>query len=337
MKFKLGIVRDVLNAAGEPSFGTVALEVLKGNPELEWEYTAESLKEITPEVAARYDGLYVNSSRVSAATVSRGDCSLRIVARHGVGYDSVDVAALSAKGVVLTNTPLAIRRPVAVATLTLLFALAGRLFAKDRITRAGRWQERNDLMGTGLVGRTFGIVGGGGIGQELLKMSAPFGMRRLVADPYANAEALRALDATVVPLEQLMRESDFVVVACLLTEETRHLIGAAQFALMKRGAYFMNVARGPIVDEPALIEALRAGRIAGAGLDVFEQEPVDPANPLLRMDNVIVTPHALCWTDECFHAIASSGLQGVVDFSLGRRPAHIVNPEAWPRALGAGG
>jgi phosphoglycerate dehydrogenase-like enzyme len=332
MSFKLGIVRDVLNAAGEPSFGAGALEVLKGNPALDWEYTAQSEKEITPELAARYDGLYVNSSRVSAGTVARGDCRLRIVARHGVGYDSVDVAALSAKGIVLTNTPLAIRRPVAVATLTLLFALAGRLFAKDRITRAGRWAERNDLMGTGLVGRTLGIVGGGGIGQELLRMSAPFGMRRVVADPYASDEALRALGATIVPLEQLLRESDFVVIACLLTEETRHLIGAPQFASMKPGAYFMNVARGPIVDEAALIEALRAGRIAGAGLDVFEQEPVDPANPLLRMDNVIVTPHALCWTDECFHAIASSGLQGIVDFSLGRRPAHVVNPEAWGRA-----
>ena len=331
MNFKLGIVRDVLNAAGEPSFGTGALEVLKGNPDLVWEYTAESVKEITPELAAHYDALYVNSSRVSAATVARGDCRVRIVARHGVGYDSVDVAALSAKGIVLTNTPLAIRRPVAVATLTLLFALAGRLFAKDRITRAGRWAERNDLMGTGLVGRTLGIVGGGGIGQELLRVSAPFGMRRVVADPYASDEVLRTLDASRVPLDQLLRESDFVVIACLLNEETRHLIGAAQFVLMKPGAYFINVARGPIVDEPALIEALRSGRIAGAGLDVFEQEPVDPGNPLLGMDNVIVTPHALCWTDECFHAIASSGLQGVVDFSLGRRPAHVVNPEAWRR------
>jgi D-3-phosphoglycerate dehydrogenase len=329
MTFKLGIVRDVLNAAGEPSFGGAALEVLKGNPALDWEYTAESMREITPDVAARYDALYVNSSRVSAATVARGDCRLRIVARHGVGYDSVDVAALSAKSIVLTNTPIAIRRPVAVATLTLLFALAGRLFAKDRITRAGRWAERNDLMGTGLVGRTLGIVGGGGIGQELLKVSAPFGMRRIVADPYASDDAMRALDATLVPLERLIRESDFVVVACLLTEETRHLVGAPQFALMKPGAYFINVARGPIVDERALLEALRAGRIAGAGLDVFEQEPVDPANPLLGMDNVIVTPHALCWTDECFHAIATSGLQGVVEFSLGRRPAHVVNPEAW--------
>lgn len=329
MNFRLGIVRDVLNAAGEPSFGRAALDVLKGNPALEWEYTAEAVREITPELAARYDGLYVNSSRVTAATVARGDRRVRIVARHGVGYDSVDVPALTAKGVVLTNTPLAIRRPVAVAALTLLFALAGRLFAKDRITRAGRWTERNDLMGRGLVGRTLGIIGGGGIGQELLKVSAPFGMRRIVADPYASEAALRGLEASVVPLDRLMAESDFVVVASLLNDETRHLVGAQQFALMKPEAYFINVARGPIVDEQALIAALRADRFAGAGLDVFEQEPVDPANPLLKMDNVIVTPHALCWTDECFHAIASSGLQSVVDFSLGRRPAHVVNPEAW--------
>ncbi|MDA0276902.1 MAG: NAD(P)-dependent oxidoreductase, partial [Proteobacteria bacterium] len=248
MSFRLGILRDVLNAAGEPSFGAAALEVLKGNPGINWEYTAESVPEITPDLAARYDGLYVNASRVSAASVARADCRVRIVARHGVGYDSVDVAALSAKGIALTNTPLAIRRPVAVATLTLLFALAGRLFAKDRITRAGRWAERNDLMGTGLVGRTLGIIGGGGIGQELLRVSAPLGMRRIVADPYASEAALRELDAARVPLEQLMREADFVVVACLLTPETRHLVGAPQFALMKRDACFINVARGPIVD-----------------------------------------------------------------------------------------
>ena len=328
-RFKLGIVRDVLNAAGEPSFGTRALEVLKGNPALDWEYTPESVKEITPDLAARYDALYVNSSRVTAASVARGDCRLRLVARHGVGYDSVDVPALTARGIALTNTPLAIRRPVAVATLTLMFALAGRLFAKDRITRGGRWAERNDLMGIGLVGRTLGIIGGGGIGQELLRVSAPFGLRRLVADPYVSGEVLRSLDATSVPLDRLMRESDFVVVACLLTEETRHLIGTAQLAQMKPAAYFLNVARGPIVDERALVEALRAGRIAGAALDVFEQEPVDPANPLLGMDNVIVTPHALSWTDESFHAIASDGLQSVVDFSLGRRPAHLVNTLVW--------
>ena len=328
--FRLGIIRDVLNKAGEPFFGTRALDILKANPQIEWEYTPQSVKEIPPEWAARYDALYVNSSRVSAATVGGADRRLRIVARHGVGYDSVDVPALTAKKIVLTNTPLAIRRPVAVATLTLLFALAGRLFAKDQITRAARWADRNELMGTGLIGRTLGIVGGGGIGQELLRVSAPFGLRRLVADPHVRSDAIAALGATVVPLEQLLGESDFVVIACLLNDETRHLMGARQFELMKPTAYFINVARGPIVDEPALIAVLRAKRIAGAGLDVFEQEPVDPQNPLLRMDNVIVTPHALCWTDECFHSIASAGLQSVVDYSLGRRPVHIVNPDAWP-------
>ena len=327
--FRLGIMCDVLNAAGEPSFGKAALEVLKGNPGLEWEYTTQPVSEIPPDFAARYDGLYVISARVTAASFARSDCRTRIVARHGIGYDSVDVGALNAKKIVLTNTPFAIRRPVAVATLTLLFALAGRLFAKDRITRAGQWAQRNDLMGTGLVGRTLGIVGGGGIGKELLRVAAPFGMRALVADPYASDEAMRSLGASRVSLDQLLRGSDFVVVACLLNEETRHLIGAAQFALMKRSAYFINVARGPIVDEPALTEALRSGQIAGAGLDVFEQEPVNPANPLLGMENVIVTPHALCWTDECFHAIATEGLQSVVDFSLGRRPVNVVNPEAF--------
>ena len=119
----------------------------------------------------------------------------------------------------------------------------------------------------------------------------------------------------------------------LLNEETRHLMGAPQFALMKKTAYFINVSRGPVVDEPALIAALQAGTIAGAALDVFEQEPVDPANPLLAMDNVIVTPHSLCWTDECFHNMAVTGLTSIVDALAGRVPEFVVNREvlAHPR------
>jgi phosphoglycerate dehydrogenase-like enzyme len=329
MTFKLGITRDVLDAKGEPSFGARALEVLKENPALEWRYLPESIREVTPDLAARYDGLYINSPQATRASVARSDCRVKIFARHGVGYDSVDVPAMTARGILVTNTPLAIRRPVAVASLTMLFALSGRLFAKDRLTRAGNWTERTNHMGVGLIGRTLGIVGAGGIGLELLRVAQPFGMRFIVADPYVDDAVLGPLGATQVPLDQLMRESDFVVVSCLLNDETFHLIGAAQFALMKPTAFFINMARGPVADEPALIETLQAGRIAGAGLDVFEQEPVDPNNPLLKMDNVIVTPHALCWTDECFHDIASAGLKSVVDVSLGRRPVHLVNPEAW--------
>jgi len=327
MRFRLGLTRDLLTPAGEPSFGAAALGELAANPAIEWEYLPAGLDEITPDIAAAYDGLYVNAPRVSAASVARPDRRVRIVARHGVGYDSVDVRALADRGVIVTNTPVAVRRPVAVAALTMVFALAGRLFEKDRLTRAGRWHERTAHMGLGLTSRTLGVVGAGGIGRELLALARPFGWRMLAADPYAAGPALEALGAALVPLEQLLAQSDFVVMACPLNAETRHLMNAGRFALMKPGAFLVNMARGPVVDEAALIDALRAGTLAGAGLDVFEQEPVDPANPLLAMDPVIVTPHALCWTDECFDAIAREGLRCVVDFSLGRTPRSVVRPE----------
>jgi D-3-phosphoglycerate dehydrogenase len=225
-------------------------------------------------------------------------------------------------GIVVTNTPSSMPRPVATTALTFMLALAGKLMLKDRLTRTGRWHERMDNMGMGLTGRTLGVVGAGGIGKELLRMARGFDLKLLAAEI-----DLAYLGARKVGLGELLQESDFVVVCCLLNERTRHLIGAQALARMKPTAYLINVARGPIVDEPALVEALRSGRIAGAALDVFEQEPVDPANPLLAMDNVIVTPHSLCWTDECFHNMASTGLASIVDAASGRRPEFVVNPE----------
>jgi phosphoglycerate dehydrogenase-like enzyme len=324
MTFRVGLTRDLLTPAGEPSFGSGALEVLAGNPGIEWEYLPEQVTQITPEIMARYDGLYVNSPRVTRESVARADCRVRIVARHGVGYDSVDVKALADKGIVTTNTPIAVRRPVAVAALTQVFALAGRLFVKDRLTREGRWNERTAHMGLGLTTRTLGVIGAGGIGKEFLRMARPFGWRMLATDPNVDAGVIDELGASRVPLESLLEQSDFVVTMCLLDEGTRHLMNADCFARMKPSAFFVNIARGPVTDEAALIDALRRGAIAGAAIDVFEQEPVAPDNPLLTMDNVIVTPHALCWTDECFDAIAREGLGCVVDFSLGRRPASVV-------------
>ena len=322
--FRLGLTRDLLSASGEPSFGRGPLALLDNDPRIEWEFLPESLSEITPDVMARYDGLYVNSPHVGAASVARADRRVRIVSRHGVGYDSVDVRALAAQGVVVTNTPVAVRRPVAVAALTFILALAGKLLAKDRLTRDGRWHERTSHMGQGLTTRTLGVIGGGGIGRELLALARPFGWQMQVADPYVDGAAIQALGAERVSLEQMLRESDFVVATVLLNQETRHLMNGARFALMKRSAYFINLSRGPIVDEPALIAALRNGTIAGAGLDVFEQEPVAPDNALLTMHNVLVTPHALCWTDECFDAIAREGLGCMVDFANGRTPKSVV-------------
>jgi D-3-phosphoglycerate dehydrogenase len=333
-KFRVGITRDILDSRGEPAFGRPALSILDDAPDLEWEYLPEVVRELTADHAARYDAVYVNMPRVPAAAVARADCRLRVVARHGVGYDSVDVPAMTGAGVVVTNTPWPMPRPVATTALTFVLALAGRLMLKDRLVRSGRWDERMDNMGMGLTGRTLGVVGAGRIGKELLRMARAFDMRLLAADPYVNAVELAYVGARKVELPALLAESDFVVACPLLNEETRHLIGAPQFALMKPSAYFVNVARGPVVDEPALIEALRSGRIAGAGLDVFEREPIDPANPLIAMDNVILTPHSLCWTDECFHNMATTGLASIVDALSGRVPEFVVDRRALdhPRA-----
>ena len=340
--WRVGVTRDILDGRGEPAFGRRALRILEEAEGIEWSYLPQVVPAIDADHAGQYDALYVNTARVPAAAGARADCRLRVVARHGVGYDSVDVPAMTAAGIVVTNTPNAMPRPVATIALTFVLALAGKLMLKDRLTRTGRWHERMNHMGLGLTGRTLGVVGAGRIGKELLRMARTFDVRLLAADPNVDAVTLGYLDTRKTDLATLLRESDFVVVCCLLDAGTRHLIGAPELAAMRPDAYLVNVARGPIVDEAALIAALREGRIAGAALDVFEQEPVDPANPLLAMDEVIVTPHSLCWTDECFHNMAATGLASIVDARRGRRPQFVVNPDvldhprvtAWLRAQG---
>jgi D-3-phosphoglycerate dehydrogenase len=330
--FRVGITRDVLDSRGEPAFGRTALQMLDRAADLDWEYLPSVVPAVDADHAARYDAIYVNMARVPADAVSRADCRLRVVARHGVGYDAVDVAAMTRAGIVVTNTPSPMPRPVATTALTFLLALAGKLFLKDRLTRSGRWNERMDHMGLGLTGRTLGVIGAGRIGRELLRMARTFDLKLLASDPQVDAIQLSYVGARKVALQELLRQSDFVVVCCLLTPGTHHLIDAAALREMRPEAFLINVARGPVVDEAALIEALQQGRIAGAALDVFEQEPVDPANPLLAMDNVIVTPHSLCWTDECFHNMASTGLSSIVDALAGRRPEFVVNPEVLSHA-----
>jgi D-3-phosphoglycerate dehydrogenase len=331
MTFKVGLSGDLLNSKGEPTFGRTPIGLLDAEPRISWEWMKPGLREITPDIAAAYDGLLLALERVTPASLSAPDLRLKVVARNGVGYDTVDVPALTERGVLLTNTPLSVRRPVAVAALTLIFALAGKLFAKDQLVRTNRWNERGDHMGVGLTTRTLGLVGAGGIGQEILRLARPFFGRMVAADPYADAAQIAALGADLLSFEEVMQTSDFVVVCCLLTEETRHLINARAFSLMKPTAFYINVGRGPIHDEAALAEALRSGRIAGAGLDVTEREPIEPDSPLITMKNTIITPHALCWTDECFEDIASTALKSLVDVAKGVRPKHLVNPEVWDR------
>jgi phosphoglycerate dehydrogenase-like enzyme len=321
--FRVGVTSDILDSRGEPAFGREPLKALDG---VQWEWLPRGLKEITADHAATFDALYVNSPRVPAAAVARADLRLKLVSRHGVGYDSVDVPAMTQAGVLVANTPNAVPRPVATIALTFVLALAHRLLAKDRITRAGRWAERLEHMGTGLTGRTLGVVGAGRIGKELLRLSRVFDLKLLAADPYAETLELSYIGARHVPLAELMAQSDFVVITCLLNEQTRGLVGAREIALMKPGAFLINVARGPVVDEKALYEALAARRIAGAGLDVFAEEPTPADNPILKLDNVVVSPHALCWTDELFGNIARTAIGAIVAVQVGRRPEFIVNP-----------
>jgi phosphoglycerate dehydrogenase-like enzyme len=322
--FRVGLTRDFLKPDGTLGFGDIGLELLDRTPGLEWDFLAEDGRELRADQVRDYDALLVLGPRVTAATLEGAE-RLTVLARFGVGYDSVDVPACTANGVLLTITPDGVRRPVAASVLTFLLALTHKLLVKDRLTREGRWGEKLDHMGQGVTGRTLGIIGLGNIGRDIVHLARPFDLRFLAFDPYLAPEQAAAAGAELVDLETLLRRSDYVSVNCALTPETHHLLNAERLALMKPTAYLINTARGPIVDQRALYAALAEGRIAGAGLDVFEEEPPDPNDPILRLDNVIVAPHALCWTDECFLDNGRSACGSIVDVSQGRVPRYVVN------------
>jgi phosphoglycerate dehydrogenase-like enzyme len=324
---KIGLAADLFDTLSRPNFGDAPLELFD-KAGLQWTRLGADGGQVAPDVVADFDALYIGGARVTEASLARDTGRLRVVARHGVGYDTVDTDALSKRGILLTNTPIAIRHPVASMALTFILSLALRLPLKSRLPREGRWHERGDYTGMGLPGRRLGIVGLGGIARELARVIQPFGMHIIGADPYVTQDQLVGTGIERLPLDAVMTQSDFVVIACVLNDSTHHLINARLLALMKPTAYFINVARGPIVDETALIGALRAGKLAGAALDVFEQEPVDMANPLLSMENVISTPHSLCWTDGFADGVARSAIKSVIDVAQGRLPEHIVNRDA---------
>jgi phosphoglycerate dehydrogenase-like enzyme len=250
-----------------------------------------------------------------------------LIAKVGVGYDNVDVPACTEAGIALVIAPDGVRRPVAVATITLLLALSGRLFVKDRLARLGTrgFDQRLDHNGIGLVGRVLGSVGVGNIGAEVFRLASPFDMQFIAHDPYVNPAPASELGIRLVDLDTIFRESDFVILNCPLTPETRHLVDARRLGLMKPTAFLINCARGPVVDQRALTKVLQERRIAGAGLDVFDPEPPNPDDPILMLDNVIVTPHALCWTDQMFERIGAADIQAVLELSRGRAPGAIVN------------
>jgi phosphoglycerate dehydrogenase-like enzyme len=302
------------------------LKLLDDMPGVEYAMIPEFKKEMTPDQIAGFD-MVVSFRPLWTRQSLAGNDQLISIHRGGVGYERLDVPALTDAGIMLTITPDSVRRPMGVVLLTFILALNMRLLTKDKMVREGRWAEQFQYQGWGLLGRTLGAVGVGNIGHEMFKLAMPLEMKHIAYDPYTKPEAVADVGVKLVDLETVLKESDTLCIICPLNEETRHMIGEKELKMMKKSAFLINAARGPIVDEAALIRALNESWIRGAGLDVFEQEPVQNDNPLLKMDNVVLTPHALAQTDQTFSYMWEIITGQMAAILRGETPYAVVNKE----------
>jgi D-3-phosphoglycerate dehydrogenase len=257
--------------------------------------------------------------------------NLVAVSSNGAGYDTVDVDACTARGIAVVNQSGGNKEAVAEHALAMMLTLSKRLIEADRATRAGTAHERNAFLGRELHGKTVGVIGIGNVGGRLAELCRGlFQMRVLAYDPLLTADQVRARGAEKVELNDLLAQADYVSVHCPLTRQSRRMMGTEQFARMQPHAYFVTTARGFIHDEVALEQALAARTIAGAGLDVWEDEPPPSSHPLMRFDNVLLSPHIAGSTIEArenMGRIAGEQVLGILD---GRKPPRLINPEVWP-------
>jgi len=323
--FRVGITPDFyVDAQGR--FEAAVEARLSGNPSLEYgPMPPQPGKLATPEALNQFDALFALALKITRESLAGVD-RLAVVARWGVGYDMIDVPALTEAGIALAITPNAVKRPVAEAILTYILALSKDLREQDRVVRSGQWRGSLRRLAYGLEGKVLGSVGCGNIAREMFRRAQSLGFARfLAADPNVDPAAVQPLDIHLVSLEQVLRESDYVTINTLLNDSTRGLIGEAQLSIMKPAAFLINTARGPIIDQRALTKALQEKRIAGAGLDVFEQEPIDPNDPLLALDNVILSPHALAWTEEIVRDNGLEACDNILAVAQGNAPGGLVN------------
>jgi phosphoglycerate dehydrogenase-like enzyme len=320
--FHVGVTRDVLKPDGTFVFAPIELDALD-RPGVVPRILDEDRRELTPDQLAGIDALFHFSPTVSAESLD-GVQRLALIARHGVGLDFIDLDACTAHGIAVTITPGGVTRAMASAAVTLVLALSHRLLPRHQSPVGGRWSEgRFDVLGLGLTGRMLGVVGYGRIGREVVRLMRPWEMRVLVAqrsDP-------RDPGVEHVPLDALLEAADVVVVACPLTPETHHLLDARRLGLMKTTALLVNVSRGAVVDQEALAAALVDGRLAGAGLDVFEEEPVDPADAILTAPGFVGAPHALGYWDELFRRCVDDACAAILEVAAGRLPRDVANPD----------
>lgn len=279
---------------------------------------------VAAEVGAA-DAVVTRNAGLNAAAIDAAP-RLKLIVVHGVGYDPVDVAHAARRGIVVCNTPVANAWSVAEHAIALLLALAKEALAADRAVRAGAYDARYTLRLTELRGRTLGIVGCGRIGRATARIArAGLGMRVCGHQPSADPERLRRLGIEpCASLDDLLERSDVVSLHLPLRPETRGLIGRTELGRMKPGAFLINTARGALVDHAALVDALASGRLAGAGLDVFGQEPVPPDDPLLRLPTVVLSPHIAGASDRAMERTALAVASAILATARGRRPPHVI-------------
>lgn len=329
--FRVGFSADLLDEHGRLVFPDIGLSLLDGVPGLSYEFLKEYRAEYTPEQLRDFDVVISLKPRVTADSL-RGVERLCAIGRCGVGYDNVDLVACTANNIAVYITPTAVMRPVAESVVLFVLALSHNLVLKDRLIRQGRWVDSTRKLGSEPRDRVVGTIGLGNIASEAIRLLRPFGVARFLAfDPFAPPARAGDLGVELADLDTVLRESDYVLVNCALTAQTRGLIGERELNLMKPSAFIVNAARGAVIQESALIQALETGKIRGAALDVFEKEPLDPASPLLKLDNTILTSHSVAWTVELFRDMGRMDCEGALAIRHGNPPAHVVNREVLDR------
>jgi glyoxylate reductase len=295
-----------------------------------WTEYAPPPKKLIIEKARNVDALATLLSDKIDAEVFDAAPKLKIVTQMAVGFDNIDVQEATKRGIYVTNTPEVLTDTTADFAWALLMAIARRVVEADKYVRTGQWKvgwHPSMMQGRDVYNATIGIVGAGRIGYAVAKRATGFGMKILFYDVVPRPEIEKDFGARKVDLDTLFRESDFVSIHVPLMKETQHLVNAERLKLMKKTAYLINNSRGPVVDEKALYAALKEGRIAGAGLDVFEQEPTPVDNPLLKLDNVIVAPHISSASYETRSKMAEMVADNLVAFFEGKKPPNLINPD----------
>jgi D-3-phosphoglycerate dehydrogenase len=277
-------------------------------------------------ILARAEGILLRLSKADRAFLDRTP-QLKVIARHGVGVDTVDVDEATRRGIAVVITPTANYNAVAEHALHLMLCVSRKAVLADNIVRRGDFSARLDLMGFELRGKTLGLVGLGRVGVRLAEIcAAAFGMTVLVFDPYVDAQRYNGPAKLCASLDDLLPQADILSLHAPATEATRNMINAERIAAMKPGAVLVNTARGVLVDEPALADALTRGHLAGAGLDVFVEEPPAADSPIANAPNTVFSPHVASSTREAINQMAEESAQGLVDVLEGKRPAGIYNP-----------